>query len=235
MNRIFFRSLLATVFSTLLCLGSPAVFAEDHEEKIISEDVVVDEKESVLEEVTNSLTQVIGKYPFDDSYYLQRIHHDGYYHLVGWMGADGSTAVLHDGSEWSIEPKGRQKVLYWVQSDEIFIKPCISWFSSYRYVLHNRTQNHVVEANLKTPPVPAGAYTFLITNIEPYQRLITLSDNTVWQLNPDVKLYHWQIGQRIFVGVNNKWREAACPHILINVDLYGQPFSPATYYGCFTN
>ncbi len=215
--------LLVAVSSTLLCFGSQTLFAQNQEVGSFPEVVRVEEKASPSEDETNVLTEVIGQYPYDDSYYLQRIHNDGYYHLVGWLGANGATAVLHDGSEWAIEYYGRQKVLNWVQTDDIFIKPSLAWFSSNKYVLNNRTQNHTVEATL--------TYTFQIANIEPYQRLVLLSDNTVWQVGPDVNFSQWQVGQRVLVGVNNKWRTAPLPHVLINVDMRGQPYCQAIFYG----
>lgn len=227
MNRLFVRPFLATFFSILLCLGSHEIFAQDFEESSFPKITRVEE-ENLSANSIHTLAEAVGQ--FDDSYYLQRIHSDAYYHLVAYSD-NGDVVQLHDASKWSIRSSECQKVLYWVQSDDIFIKPSASCFSSYKYVLHNRTTNQAVGANLISPPLPMGAYTFRITNIQPYERLVLLSDNTVWQVGSDSKFSRWQIGQRVLVGVNNQWRTAPLPHILINVDLSGEPYSEASFYG----
>ncbi len=190
------------------------------------------QEESISEEYSNILIadSIFGRNSYNDAYYLQRIQNDGYYHLVAFSDI-GDIVQLHDASKWEIERSGRQKVLYWVQSDDIWIKPCISWFSGYNYVLYNRTTNQAVEANLIYPPLPMGANTFRITNIQPYERLILLSDDTVWQIAPDANFAKMRIGQRILVGVNNNWRTEKYPHIFINVDLQGVSYSLVSFYG----
>ncbi len=98
--------------------------------------------------------------------------------------------------------------------------------------LHNRTTNQAVAVNLINPPLPMGAGTFRIVNIEPYARLVHLSDNTVWQIDSqDFNFPYWKIGQRVLIGVNNNWRTASFPHILINVDMYKEPYSQGIFYG----
>lgn len=228
MNHFFLRSFLATFCGALLCIGSTAVFANSQEEAPFPEVVRVEQEKFPEQTLTDVLTETIGY--SNDAYYLQRIHNDGYYHLVAFSD-NGDTIQLHDASKWDIQRSGRAKVLYWVVSDDIFIKPNTACCSLYKYVLHNRTTNQAVEANLKTPPLPMGANTFRIINIQPYERLVLLSDNTVWQVGPDADFSSWQIGQRLLVGVNNKWRTATYPHILINVDVSGNRYSQALFYG----
>lgn len=233
MNLAFLRPFVAAFCSALLCVSSTAIFANENEEisfpEVVKVEQEMNEAEQVVEEVM-PLTEAAGNYK-NDSYYLQRIHNDGYYHLVAFSDT-GDVVQLHDASKWQIEKSGRQKVLYWVQSDDIFIKPCTAWFSWNKFVLHNRTTNQAVEATLVNPPLPMGAYTFRIVNIEPYQRLVLLSDNTVWQVSPkDATFSKWKIGQRLLVGVNNRWRTEPFPHILINVDIDGEPFSEVIFYG----
>jgi hypothetical protein len=232
MNSHLLRPFLVAFCGALLCIGSNAIFANENEEEASFPEVVrIEQKENENDQVNEPmpLSEVIGNYN-NDGYYLQRIHNDGYYHLVAYSDT-GDVVQLHDASKWQIARSGRQQVLYWVQSDDIFIKPCISWFSSNRYVLHNRTTNQAVEAQLINPPLPMGAYTFRIVNIQPYERLVLLSDNTVWQVGPDSNFSQWKIGQRLLVGVNNKWRTATYPHILINVDMPYEPYSQAIFYG----
>jgi hypothetical protein len=231
MNRLFIRPLLATVCAAMFCIGTDSVAASD---EVPFPEVVPVEKSEKSENPAEDLAETL---PWADTVqspeeaYLYRIHSDAYYHLVAFSDT-GDVVQLHDASRWSVHPSQRHVVLYWVQSDDIFIKPSSSCFSSYRYVLHNRTTQQAVEVNLISPPLPMGAYTFRIVNIEPYARWVQLSDNTVWQIDSqDKNFLYWQIGQRVLVGVNNQWRSAALPHILINVDMYKEPYSQADFYG----
>lgn len=225
MKQLFFRSLFTTLCMAPLFFSSHSLFAEIEEtsfpEVMPIEEVVASE---------NSADVWMDKIGYaDDSYYLHRIHNDAFYHLVAYS-SRGDIINLHDGSEWSIKRSGQETVLYWLSTDDIFIKPCAKCFSSYKYVLHNRTQNQAVAANLNVPPLPLGPYTLRIANIHPYEPLVLLNDNTVWSVDPNY-LSRWQIGQRIIVGVNNYWRTAAMPHILINVDMSGYPYRTAAFYG----
>ncbi len=233
MNRLFVGRLLVNLCTALLYMSTTSSVYAD-EQNSFPEMIHVEQEESLVENMSETVNWAIESFDYgNDSQYLQRIHNDGYYHLVAFSDT-GDVVQLHDASKWEVQSSGRAKVLYWVQSDDIFIKPSFSWFSSYQYVLHNRTTNQAVEVNLINPPVPMGAYTFRIVNIDPYQRLVLLSDNTVWQVGSDSNFSYWQIGQRLLVGVNNKWRTAQFPHILINVDQSGQPYSQAVFYGYST-
>jgi hypothetical protein len=229
MNRLFVRPFLTIVCTIFLCMGLNSLFAED---EVPFPEVEPVEKPAVpVEELTEVLpwSQVLG-YNQDDAY-LYRIHNDAYYHLSA-LSDNGDVVQLHDASKWSVAYSQRHIVMHWVQSDDLFIKPRSSCFSSYHYVLHNRTTNQAVEVNLIHHPLPMGAYTFRIVNIEPYARLVQLSDNTVWRVDSnDYNFPYWQIGNRVLVGVNNNWRTASLPHILINVDMYQEPYSQADFYG----
>jgi hypothetical protein len=71
-----------------------------------------------------------------------------------------------------------------------------------------------------------------IIRLNPYARLVQLSDNSVWQVGSDGMLDEpWEVGQRVIVGVNNKWRTGTYPHILINADIARKPYKIASYYG----
>ncbi len=224
MSSIFVRPLLTALCTVFLCVGSGTVRAED-EAKILPVEENVEENVNA-EDFAGTL---FWGSPQADAPYLYRIHNDAYQHLFAFSNM-GDTVTLHDGSLWDIHPAYGSTVLGWVQSDEIFVKPNTSWFSSYRYVLHNRTLDQTVYANLK--PIPLNSNTLYIVNIEPYNRLVQLSDNTIWQVNfNDYNFPYWQIGQRVVVGVNSKWQTAPLPHILINADLYKESYSQADFYG----
>lgn len=152
--------------------------------------------------------------------------------IITWLVFQTQDVVqLHDASKWSVHSKYRQTVLRWAQSDEIFIKPRAYCFA-YDYVLYNRTTRQFAPVNLMEPPLPMGGYTFRVVNIEPNARLIQLSDNTIWRVDlNDPQFDYLKIGDRVLIGVNNNWRTASCPNILIHADRYGKPYSLADFYG----
>ena len=232
MSRLFYRPLLA--ICTVLVCGSVYAQSETAEEKVPFPEVVKVEEPSepanLLEEVLPSLTEQIGFYNPEDAY-LYRLHNDTYYHLFAYSGS-GDVLELHDHSRWAVHPNQQYTVFTWVQSDNIFIKPQYSWFSSYKYILQNYTTQQSVEVNLISPPPPMGYGVFHIVNLDPYNYRVFLSDNTVWQVDSwDYNFSKWQIGQRLMVGVDNYWTTATYPNILINIDLYGDPYSRANFYG----
>ena len=230
MYRLFSRPFLALFCTTVSCISTAFVAATD---EIPFPEVIPVEKPD-LQAPCEELAEVlpfIRALGYDDEAYLQRIHKDAYYHLLAFSDT-GEIVQLHDTSKWFVHPSQRHIVLKWFQSDELFIKPCSSCFSSYQYVLYNRKSQEAVEVNLKSSPLPMVAHSFRIVNIEPYNRLVQLSDNTIWQIDSqDYHFAYWQIGQRVLVGVNNGWRAAPLPHILINVDLQKEPYSQADFYG----
>lgn len=167
-------------------------------------------------------------YHYDDAY-VCRLHINSFNHLYGFND-DGSQVEMLDGSKWNIVI-GRYKVVHWAQSNEIFIKPAYFWYTSTKYVLYNRTLNQTVEADLCSCPYSDSLYTYKITYIDHFNKLIILSDNTVWQMGLSANFKSWQIGDRILIGVNNYWRTTASPQILINVEIAGAPYCPAIHYG----
>jgi hypothetical protein len=229
MDRLGMRSFFNKFCMVLLFIGANVVFANDKVPFPEVMPITMDEGLIKDLEENSPFIENIGFY--DDSIYLKRIHHNAYYHLLAYSDS-GDVVQMHDASKWEVQYSGRQKVLYWVQNDDIFIKPNISCFSSYRYVLQNRVTRETVGVNLIAPPLPMGAATFRILNIEPYARMVHLSDNTVWKVDAaDVNFPYWKIGQRILIGVNNNWRTDPNPHVLINVDMYKEPHSKGNFYG----
>jgi hypothetical protein len=183
---------------------------------------------------TSSVFSIWETYPNYDQFedvYLSRIQNDAYYHIEAYS-ENGNIAQLYDDSIWEINSSDQHKVLQWRKRDEIFIKPCCRCFSFYPYVLYNRQRNEVVEATLeKVSSIPLEK-TFYIIAIDSDSRLVQLNNYTIWQI--DSKAYnfrYWKIGQRILIGVNNHWRTAVFPHILINADVSGKPHSKAIFAG----
>lgn len=164
---------------------------------------------------------------YNDAQYLYRIHPDAYYHPVE-VSASGDNIRLHDASLWYVHPYQRHLVRQWVQSDPIFIKPNTSCFSMYRYVLQNRETQDVVEVNFKESPIYTGAAVFWIVDINYGSHLIRLNDGTEWQISPyEGSFNKWRINDRLIVGVNNEWRYANYPHILINITMPTTPYCQA--------
>ena len=163
--------------------------------------------------------------------YLYRLHNDSYYHLVG-LSDYGSVAQLNDSSKWSVHPSHGYIVSGWAQADNIFIKPYDSWFSSYKYVLFNHTLQQEVLVNLFSPPMPMVAQTFLIVNIEPNTRMVQLSDIQFGKSIHQIQIFIIrQLWHRLVVGVNNYWSVAPYANVLINVDMYREPYSQANFFG----
>lgn len=225
MNR--FRLTLMTLCSAAVLFGSSSLFSNEAEPKPFPEFVKVVEEEGVAEEQI-MLNDFISNYSSD--YFLERIHADSLYHCVAFSDR-GDVVQLHDYSKWEVSWDDRVKVLSWVADDEIVIHPTTAWFSFYKYELYNITTGQRVGVNLISSPMLMGSGTFHIANIEPYQRLVLLTDHTVWRIGPDVNFSKWRIGQRLIVGVNAGYVSPVYPQILINVDLRGEPSSEAVFYG----
>ena len=223
----YFVNLMCTTFA---CLSLNCFAAE----VVPFPEVIPAEKnkpENVMEDLGDSfplIQSVLHYHPEDE--YLYRLHKNAYYHPVASTDS-GNILQLHDASKWFIRPWDRHIVQNWVANDNVFIMPQSSWFSFYRYVLHNYTTNQSVETNLADPSFFMGAATFKISNIDFYNRLIELNDRTVWQMDYDSNFTYWSIGQRVLVGVNNNWTTSTFPNILINIDMAKEPYIQADFYG----
>jgi hypothetical protein len=173
-----------------------------------------------------------------DTLYLHRIHPNADYHLTG-ISQSGDIVQLHDGSTWYVYYADHQKVRGWVQSDNIFIKRTASYCFPvyYKYIFHNRTLKQIAHVKLKDPITinafnsPLGVNIFYIVKIDIHNRLIQLNDHTIWFVDPKNNNFtQWKVGERILVGVNNKWRTETLPLILINADRDDQPYTLVSFY-----
>lgn len=177
--------------------------------------------------------------------HISRLHQDCYHRMVG-SSENGTVGCLSNPNDpheearlataWSVHPDHLDVVNHWRQKHEIFVKPAYVTFPAsllpvsmikYNYVLYNRTINEVAKVKLKE----ILEMELFIEGIDVYQGFVLLSDSTDWKINPkDTKIKEWHAGQRIIVGVNNKWCEAEYPHILINLDQPYQPYVEADFY-----
>lgn len=235
---MFFRN-MRLLLSALCVFTMGALSAEEtNQEELITltpaEEAEIQSQRTALmpAELLKSSGLVASMYHHDDDApYLHRIHTNAYYYPVAVTG-NGSKVQLHDASVWHVHPYHAEAVRNWVSSDPIFIKPKSSCFSMYQYVLHNRVTQEAVEVNLAEPPLPTGLYTRWVIGFsgDAYNRIVYLNDNTAWCVNPNDYSYNkWQVGHRVIIGVNNKWRVTDYPHILINTNIYGSPYCEADF------
>lgn len=218
MNSLFRSALL------ICCMNFTHVAANDH-------NLNVQRQNSVQSGVNHKYLQDQIAFDYVEDPNLSRIHLDAYYHLAA-ISDNGDVVQLNDASKWSVRSNDRNKVMYWVGNDDIWIKPNAKCFSFYKYVLYDRNTGETADVNLISPPLPMTEVTYRVVNIDYNSRLVQLSDNTVWQIDAyDRQFPYWEVGHRIVIGVNNEWRTAIYPQILINSDLYREPYSKAEFFG----
>lgn len=222
------RALLMGLCGLLLCTAVQA-----NEVRPAGEGDVQTEEERIalmpqdlLEQI--EMTSLTRQMYYDDSQYLQRIHPYAFYSVSALKGP-GDYAKLQDGSVWHVHPYYRSIIKSWAQDQVIFIKPDASCFSMYRYVLHNRATNEIAKVNYVEAQDPLYMATvYLVSGIDSSRNIVYLNDGTAFQMNPyNSSFKKWWIGDRIIVGVNNKWREAAYPHVLINASIDKAPYCEA--------
>jgi hypothetical protein len=226
---------LAALCAVMMCAGS--LLADQDDSLIVlspQEECEIQARRAAQQEAlmdTIGFGSKSGNLDDYDSNYLYRIYPSANYFPVS-ITPSGDNIQLHDGSLWYVHPNQRNIIKNWVQTDKLFIKPNVAWFSSYSYVLQNRTiedrNQRIVEVSLLEPPVMNGDYTRWVIDVDYHNHLVYLNDDTVWYINPnDSSFNKWQIGQRLVIGVNNRWRTSEFPHILINAGIYRAPYCEA--------
>lgn len=148
-----------------------------------------------------------------------------------------SLIQLDDGSIWKVHTEDLKKMVKWKKKHLIIVKPyhhCLypDFIVAYKYVLQNISLNEVIGVYFHSFPKNEQE-DLCVEDIDYNLGVITLSDKSCWEVNVENHTYFfsWQKGDRLIIGVNNRWREEAYPQILINADrnLYHQPFLPAIY------
>jgi hypothetical protein len=223
---------LFSVLTLMVCLNSVAISAT--EDRIPMEELFEIEDQRLSQTPRNIIEQALPQLSYDnDNQYLDRIQKLAYTFPIGVIN-NGQKVRLVDDSNWFVNSVQQSQVCNWAQSDTIFIKPKSSCFSRYAYVLHNRTTHEAVEVNFVNMPLYYGAYRQKIAKIDYYSRVIQLDDleNTVWEISfGDSNFNYWKQGDYIIVGVNNDWRIANYPHILINASIKNAPYCESNFYG----
>ncbi len=162
---------------------------------------------------------------FKDYQYIPFVHPDADHAIVGCSDS-GDIIELNDQTEWTIAFSARNIVRNWRSDDLLYIKPKYSWFSSYGYVIQNRTTSEYADADILSVPLYNVSGSLFIVDIDVTNRIVLLNDDTLWQINPsDYSFRKWRVGDRLITGVNNYWRMASFSHILINATYYDNPYS----------
>lgn len=164
------------------------------------------------------------------SYQIRR--HAGVFQAANSISLTGDLIELLDGSLWQVHPGDAYKCQSWAPGyDNLIITQNTSWFfKRYKYKIINDTTGEIVEANLSMGPFLDRVRT--ITYIDPYARLIQLSDGSTWSiLSDDDFIYFdlvpgdlsqrkWLPTDAIIIGANDYfWSSLGSPFILINVNV----------------
>lgn len=221
------------LFAAIFCLNTIGTVTAAENRLSVSE-VFAIEHQRIAQTPAEIIEKSMPKLSFhNDEQYLDRIHKLAYTFPIGIFN-NGRAIRLVDESDWIVNSVQQYIVRNWVKSDTIFIKPKSSCFSIYPYVLYNRTTNEAVEVQFDNMPYYYGVYRQKIAKIDPYTRLVQLDDyeNTVWTISfSDSSFNYWKQGDYIIVGVNNDWRIANYPHILINTSITGAHYCEGSFYG----
>lgn len=154
------------------------------------------------------------------------------------LSINGEVIGLQDGSKWRVKSEDRKKVMMWVQSDTIFIKPLYSCLPqivrSSNFIIHNRTINETVTAKLMIPSAIEDLSLYIVCSAKIHSvDCVILSDKSVWRISMSDHFFSPREGNLVILGVNNHWRTADYPHILIIGKEESNEYFPASFVGMF--
>lgn len=177
--------------------------------------------ERISQEIKQCASEICGSEFYDQ---LPPLYFPYCCHSIAAISALGDSLILEDGSIWFVDDSTNQ-ISNWLQSDTILIFPNSSWFSSNKFVLANQNLSSTVETTLIAGPVIGNPYTLQIIEIDYFNNIVYLSDNSKWYTCPsdNATLSQWQIGDYIIVGSNSSWLcfySYSDKHILINSNMY---------------
>ena len=150
-------------------------------------------------------------YVSDDFYNLHAIH---------LLGNERVTLELDDGTHWLVHSYDESKIQTWKQNDPLMITQNHSWFSSYKFQIINKATQESIQANLHLGPFVDGLKTFYICHIDHQRKVLSLSDNTYWEiaLKDEHVLQEWKVSDALIKAVNTG-SDSSKPSILINVNM----------------
>ncbi|OGN65521.1 MAG: hypothetical protein A2888_00570 [Chlamydiae bacterium RIFCSPLOWO2_01_FULL_28_7] len=147
-------------------------------------------------------------------------------HNVEAISVTGDYLVIEDGSEWRIKPYYSAEIFNWALSDPIYIIENDSflsyWFGGYGYKMINKRRNTYIEVKISQAPRLDSPYLLLVKYIDPMNKEIILSDNSVWSIDTSQSslFYKFLENDAVIVGRNIKhgWFYSY-ENILINVNM----------------
>ena len=151
--------------------------------------------------------------------------HPGLFQFVTWIGPNGCTIDLHDGTQWGIHPSDRHKVYQWYSTDELYLT--VGWASGYKYTIVNQRNGQTVHAKLTRGPVRGGSYTRNVELVDFEHMLIHLTDGSCfqWASSDDRMMRKWyQVmvnyseNHAILIGVNTGLSSFFNEYILIDIE-----------------
>jgi hypothetical protein len=156
---------------------------------------------------------------FKATYYVTT--HPGAIHWPIALGLFGEKVELEDGSIWSVSSSDSYKTLNWLISDHLVITPNHDWFSIYAFRIHNQNTGISVAANLTLYLNPAfhSVYNHRVISYDDILKMIWLEDGSVWSVSSYDYSPKWQVGDTVFIGINDGWLSSSRPNILINANL----------------
>jgi len=222
-----------SIYSLLICIGALSSLGAS-ESRMSLDDLLKIDEQRLSETPAEIIEQSVPNLSYsNDDLFLDRIQTLAYTFPYGIIN-NGQKLQLIDESIWAINSVQSYRVRNWVQAQTVFIKPNASCFSRYNYVLYNRDTREAVEAQFVSMPENLNFYRQRIEKLDPYNRVIQLDDaeRTVWAISmAETGFGFWSVGDYIIVGVNNDWRIAKYPHILINASISQGPYCEATFKG----
>jgi hypothetical protein len=141
-------------------------------------------------------------------------------HVIAEISPYTDTIKLEDGSIWHTDPSDRNKLFSWLPSDLIVITQGSGWFSSYTFLIVNKTSNSSVAANISLGPILGGAYTHKAFLIDPISGQLILENGSRWHISysDQAAFCQWLLNDTIIIGVNSSWFSSA-EFILYDVEM----------------
>lgn len=178
------------------------------------------------------------RWPFIDTKRKVELDQFDYVYSVGQVRSRGMILELPDGSQWLVEPLGKEATSFWAQkSPELpfdFIENQVKKWRPGEKIIFHKVCNNVSEDDEKLkllvynvdrdqlfdvktflPPVEPS---LTLVNVDPNQKTLELSDGSIWQFAKMCTCQEWQKGDPIIVAKNTPWRSKNT-HILANLSI----------------
>ncbi len=174
------------------------------------EDEVIETNFSLPGRLEGVVNQVLNTSPSD--------YYPLFSHWVFTIPASYDSVQIEDGSIWQINPKEAEELHQWTINDPVVITQNRNWLSHYNYRIINRKRETSISVSLSQGPLENGAYSRRVSRVDTKNGVLTLSDNTTWDIAArDYSLFSaWAVGDYVIVGANTGWAGDS-PYILINV------------------